>query len=123
MTFTPEEVRLVLLTHTLNDVLWERTQLKFPRVVAQAAQHVLFQGEQEGIPAAALEEALFAQVYRMAQCAPIGYAAAIAWADNNESDWVSAFIARASTHSAANGLGVYQGMLETFDAFLTHLGV
>ena len=123
MTFTPEEVRLVLLTHTLSDVLWEKTQLKFPRVVAQAAQHTMYVGESEGIPAAELEEALVARVYRMAQCAPVGYAAAVAWADNSASDWVGAFIAKASAHSTANGLGVYQGMLETFDAFLTHLGV
>ncbi len=123
MTFTADEVRLVLLTHTLHEVLWEKTQLKFPRVVAQAAQHVAHKGEQEGISAAKLEEDLVARVYRMAQCAPVGYAAAAAWADSGESDWVTAFIARASTHSAAHGLGVYQGMLETFDAFLEFLGV
>lgn len=123
MTFTPEEVRLVLLTHPLHDIVWEKTQLKFPRVIAQCAQHTLYEAEQQGVSDHDAETAIVALLPRMAACPPVTRAEAVKWAEDESSDWVTAFIAKADAHSAAYGLDRYHSMLAVFDAFLTHLGV
>lgn len=127
MTFTREEVNLVLLTQSFTAVLWGNTQLVLPRPLAQVAQHVQYQADEEGIGAEKVEEDLREAVVRMAMCRGVNFEEAHgALGSGPGASGPGAIWAEAFLHAAEDRRGnktLYYGLLKVLDELLTHFGV